>query len=248
MSGHSKWSQIKYKKAKVDAQRGKLFTKLIKEIMISAREGGGDINTNARLRTAVHAAKDANMPWENIERAIKKGTGELPGVHYEETTFEGYGPGGVAIIVEVVTDNKNRISGEMKHIFAKYGGHLGSQGCVAWQFHQKGIIQIEKSKVDGEVLLELALEVGAEDVKEDEEYYSIITSPEDFLNIKETLDKKGVPISFAQITRTPDTTVKVDGKKAEQVLTLLNSLDENPDVQNVFANFDIPDELLSTMS
>jgi len=248
MSGHSKWSQIKHKKAKADAQRGRLFTKLIREIMVAARQGGGNIEANSRLRTAVQAAKDANMPWDNIERAIKKGTGELPGLHYEEITFEGYGPGGVAIIIEALTDNKNRTSGEIKHIFSKYGGHLGSQGCVSWQFHLKGIIQIDKDKVDGDTLLEVALEVGAEDVKEEEEYYSIVTSPEEFLRIKEELSKKGVPMSFAQISRIPTSTVKLEGKKAEQVLTLVNQLDEHPDVQNVYANFDIPDELLSEMS
>ncbi|NOZ64860.1 MAG: YebC/PmpR family DNA-binding transcriptional regulator [Caldiserica bacterium] len=245
MSGHSKWSQIKHKKARVDAQRGRLFTKLIREIMVAARQGGGKIEANARLRSAVQAAKDANMPSDNIERAIKKGTGELPGVQYEEITFEGYGPGGVAIIIEALTDNKNRTTGEIKHLFSKHGGHLGSHGCVSWQFQLKGLIQVEKDRVDGDALLEIALEVGAEDVKEEDEYYSIVTSPEEFVRIKEELSQKGVPLAFAQITRIPDSTIKLEGKKAEQVLTLVNLLDEHPDVQNVYTNFDIPEELLT---
>ncbi|MCD6522032.1 YebC/PmpR family DNA-binding transcriptional regulator [Candidatus Calescamantes bacterium] len=248
MSGHSKWSQIKHKKAKMDAQKGRLFTKLIREIMVAARQGGGNPDANPRLRSAIQAAKEANMPWDNIERAIKKGTGELPGTHYEEATFEGYGPGGVAIMVRVLTDNKNRTSGEIRHIFTKYGGHLGGSGCVAWQFHQKGVIQVEKNRVDGEVLFELALELGAEDMKEEEDIYTIITSPEDFLRIKEALTEKGVPISYSALTMIPDTLVKLEGKKAEQILELVNTLDEHPDVQDVYANFDIPEEIMTKVS
>ncbi len=245
MSGHSKWSQIKHKKARMDAQKGRLFTKLIREIMVAAREGGGNPDANPRLRNAIQQAKDANMPSENIEKAIKKGTGELPGTHYEEALFEGYGPGGVAVMVRVLTDNKNRTSPEIRHIFSRYGGHLGSSGCVSWQFHPRGIIQVEKSRVDEEVLLELVLELGAEDMKEEGDMYTIITSPEDFIRIKESLAEKGVPISYSELTMLPDTFVKVEGKQAEQVLNLINALDEHPDVQNVYANFDIPEEILA---
>jgi YebC/PmpR family DNA-binding regulatory protein len=192
MSGHSKWSTIKHKKGATDAKRGKIFTKLIKEITVAARMGGGDINANPRLRTAVLAAKAENMPKDNIERAIKKGTGELEGVNYEESTYEGYGPGGAAVIVESLTDNKNRAVAEIRHIFSKYGGNLGANGCVAWMFDKKGYLVVEKSVIDEDSLMETALEAGAEDVREDGDNFEVITEPDDFEAVKEAVDAAGI--------------------------------------------------------
>ena len=244
MSGHSKWSSIKHKKAAKDAKRGRVFTKLIKEITVAARSGGGDINANPRLRTAVAAAKAASMPGDNIDRAIKKGTGELDGVSYEETHYEGYGPGGVAIMMQVLTDNKNRTVQEIRHLFMKYGGNLGETGCVAWMFDKKGLITIDKSQIEEDRLVSLALDGGAEDVRDDDGLFEVVTLPEDFEKIRERLEREKVTLVTAQVTMLPKNTVKLDEKHAEQVLKLMEELEDHDDVQSVAANFDIPDELM----
>ena len=248
MSGHSKWSSIKHKKAAKDARRGKLFTKLIKEITVAARMGGGDISANPRLRTAVQTAKAASMPNDNIERAIKKGTGELEGVHYEEIHYEGYGPGGAAILVQALTDNKNRTVQEIRHLFSKYGGNLGETGCVAWMFDKKGLITVEKTKVGEDQLINLALEAGAEDVREEDSLFEVVTRPEDFEKVRERLEREKIPTVAAQITMIPKSTVFLDGHNAEQILKLTEELEELDDVQSVAANFDIPNELLERAS
>lgn len=240
MSGHSKWHSIRHKKAIVDARRGKLFTKLMREIMVAARLGGGDPDKNPRLRKAIQAARDANMPKENIERAIKKGTGELEGEKFEEVSYEGYGPGGVAVYIEAMTDNKNRTASEIRHIFAKHGGNLGESGCVSWMFKRKGYIVVEKSKVTSEdELFEIVLDAGAEDMKEDGSNYVIYTSPEDFETIVKALEEKGVEIAAKEIGMIPDTYVKLEGKQAEQMIKLMEALEDHDDVQHVWANFDI---------
>ena len=246
MAGHSKWHNIRNKKAKMDAIRGKIFTKVIKEITVAARLGGGDPEANPRLRMAIEKAKEVNMPSENIERAIKRGTGELEGVNYEEVRYEGYGPEGVAIIVEATTDNRNRTTAEIRHIFSKYGGNLGASGCVSFLFEEKGVINVEKSKYSEEEILEKALEAGAEDViTEDEEYYEIRTSVQDFYKVKENLEKMGVEIVKAELTKIPTTTVKITNEEsATKLMKLLDALEDNDDVQKVYANFDIPEELL----
>jgi YebC/PmpR family DNA-binding regulatory protein len=248
MSGHSKWSTIKHKKAAKDARKGKLFTKLIKEITIAARMGGSDINANPRLRTAVVTARANSMPGDNIERAIKKGTGELEGVSYEEIQYEGYGPGGAAILAQVLTDNKNRTVSEIRRLFTKHGGNLGETGCVAWMFDKKGVIAIEKSQVDEDRLVGLALEVGAEDVREDEGIFEVVTQPEDFERVKERLEHEKIALASAQITMVPKNTVTVDEKHVEQILKLTEELEDHDDVQNVSANFDIPREYLEKAS
>ncbi len=249
MSGHSKWHSIRHKKAAVDAKRGKLFTKLIKEITIAAKLGGGNIENNPRLKTAVEAAKAANMPKENIERAIKRGTGELPGTNYEEIVYEGYGPGGVAIMVEVTTDNRNRSAAEIRHIFSKYGGSLGETGCVAWMFEKKGVIFIPKDAADEDTIMEIALEAGAEDIKtEDENNYEIITSPEDLMTVKDAFTQKNIKVENASIIQIPKNTVKLDEEMAAKVLKLMNALEDNDDVNRVSANFDIPDEIMEKLS
>lgn len=244
MSGHSKWSSIKHKKAAKDAKKGRVFTKLIKEITVAARSGGGDVNANPRLRTAVAAAKAASMPSDNIDRAIKKGTGELEGVSYEETHYEGYGPGGVAIMIQVLTDNKNRTVQEIRHLFMKYGGNLGETGCVAWMFDKKGLITIDKSQIEEDRLVSLALDGGAEDVREEDGLFEVVTLPEDFEKIRELLEREKVTLVTAQVTMMPKSTVKLDEKHAEQVLKLTEELEDHDDVQSVAANFDIPDELM----
>ena len=248
MSGHSKWSSIKHKKAAKDAKKGKLFTKLIKEITVAARTGGGDINANARLRTAVMAAKAGSMPGDNIERAIKKGTGDLEGASYEETHYEGYGPGGAAIMVQVLTDNKNRTVQEIRHIFTRHGGNLGESGCVAWMFDKKGLITVDKGKIDEDQLISLALDAGAEDVREEEGLFEIVTRPEDFEAVRERLQRENVPVAGGQVTMVPKNTVALDGQSAEQILKLTEELEDHDDVQSVSANFDIPDELLEKAS
>lgn len=245
MSGHSKWATIRRKKAKVDAQRGKMFTRLIKELMVAARQGGGDETSNARLRTAIAAAKTANMPTANIERAIKRGTGELDGVSYEEVTYEGYGPGGVAILIEVVTDNRNRTVADMRHHLSKHGGNLGENGCVAWMFEKKGMLVIPGEGVDEEELMMAALEAGADDMKQEEESYEVTTAPENFEAVKEALEGSGLTVESAEITMLPKNTVKVEGAQAEKVLKLIEILEEHDDVQNVYANFDIDFEQIS---
>ncbi|MBI4734853.1 MAG: YebC/PmpR family DNA-binding transcriptional regulator [candidate division NC10 bacterium] len=248
MSGHSKWAGIKHKKAKVDAQRGRVFTKIIREITVAARVGGGDPAGNPRLRTAVQAAKAVNMPSDNIERAIKKGTGELEGVSYEEITYEGYGPGGVAVMVEVVTDNKNRTVGEIRKAFSRHGGNLGETGCVGFLFEKKGYLQVEASKVDEDRLLSIALEAGAEDLLREESLFAVTTAPKDFEKVREAVLKSGIQPLSAEITKLPKSTVKLDGKPAEQMLRLMEELEEHDDVQHVYANFDIPEEIMAAMS
>ncbi len=242
MSGHSKWSTIRHKKGAADAKRGKIFTKLIKEITVAARMGGGDPESNPRLRTAVAAAKAENMPKDNIERAIKKGTGELEGVNYEESTYEGYGPGGAAVMVESLTDNKNRAVADIRHIFSKNGGNLGENGCVAWMFDKKGYISVENSATDEETLMEAALEAGAEDVREDGANFEVITAPEDLEAVREALEDAEIPFADAEVTMLPQTTANLQGKEAEQMMRLMESLDDCDDVQKVYTNADIPDE------
>ena len=248
MSGHSKWSSIKHKKAARDAKRGKVFTKLIKEITIAARLGGGDINANPRLRTAVLTARGQSMPNDNIERAIKKGTGEIGGGQIEEVVYEGYGPGGVAIMVEVLTDNRNRTVAELRFIFSRHGGNLGEAGCVGWMFKKRGMIGIEKSAIDEDKLLELALDAGADDVQSDTESYSVLTAPDKYAAVREALEKARVPIANGEITLIPENVVPVSGHHAEQVLKLVEELEDHDDVQSVSANFDISDEELAQIS
>ncbi len=247
MSGHSKWAQIKHKKAVVDAKRGKIFSKIAKEITVAARLGGGDPDGNPRLRTVLENAREVNMPGENIKRAIMKGTGELPGVSYEESIYEGYGPGGTAILLEVLTDNKNRTVPEIRHIMTKNGGNLGEAGCVAWMFEKKGYILVEKTKIDEDSLMSAALEAGAEDMKNDpgEDSYEIITAPEDVNKVKAALEAAGIPVSLAEITMLPKSYVALDGKSAEQMIRLVDALEDHEDIQNVYTNFDIPDEVMA---
>jgi YebC/PmpR family DNA-binding regulatory protein len=244
MSGHSKWSSIKHKKGAADAKRGKIFTKLIKEITVAARMGGsGDPDANPRLRTAILAAKVENMPKDNIERGIKKGTGELEGVDYEENTYEGYGPGGAAVFLESLTDNKNRAVADIRHIFSKCGGNLGENGCVAWMFDKKGYIVVERSAIDEDSLMEAALEAGAEDVREDDSNFEVITAPEDFEAVKAAIDEKEIPYLDAEVTMLPQTATSLQGKEADQMIRLMDMLDDCEDVQKVsgswFAGEDI---------
>lgn len=245
MSGHSKWATTKHKKAAVDAKKGKLFSKISKELTIAARIGGGDPPGNPRLRLVIEKAKEVNMPSDNIKRAIQKGTGELPGVVYEETVYEGYGPGGVAILIEIMTDNKNRTVPELRHLLNKHGGKPGESGSVSWMFHKKGYILVDKRKADEDTLMALALEAGAEDVRSsEEENYEIITDPHDFDKVKKFLEEK-VELNHAEITMLPQSYVKLEGKDAEQMARLMEAIEDHDDVQNVYANFDIPDEALS---
>ncbi len=247
MSGHSKWSTIKYKKGAADAKRGKVFTKLIKEITVAAKMGGGDPDSNPRLRSAIAAAKAENMPKENMDRAIKKGTGELEGVNYEEILYEGYGPGGAAVLVESLTDNKNRTVADIRFIFSKSGGSLGENGCVAWMFKAKGFIVVDKKEVDEDTLMEVALDAGAEDIAEDNGNFEVTTSPAGFEQVKSALDKKGIKYVMAEISMIPDSNVKLEGKDAEQMLRLMDALEDNDDVQKVYSNFDIPDEVMESI-
>jgi YebC/PmpR family DNA-binding regulatory protein len=246
MSGHSKWSSIKHKKGAADAKRGKIFTKLIKEITVSARMGGsGDPASNPRLRTAILAAKAENMPKDNIDRAIKKGTGELEGATYEENNYEGYGPGGAAVLVESLTDNKNRAVADIRHIFAKCGGNMGENGCVSWMFDKRGYFCVAKKDVDEDKLMEIVLDAGAEDVKEDDDVWEVITAPVDFEKVKEVLDKASIPYSDAEVTMLPQNTTNLQGKEAEQMVRLMDLLDDCEDVQRVYTNADIPDEIFN---
>jgi YebC/PmpR family DNA-binding regulatory protein len=244
MSGHSKWSSIKHKKAVTDARRGKLFTKLIKDVTVAARAGGGDINANPRLRTAVTAARTASMPGDTIERAIKRGTGELEGTTYEEAHYEGYGPGGVAILLQALTDNRNRTVSDVRHLFTKYGGSLGESGCVSWMFSKQGLLTVEKDKVEEDRLMEIALEAGAEDVTDSSETFEVATIPEDLDTVREAMEKQGIAIASAEVTMIPQNTVTLSGKEAEQTLKLLEILQDHDDVQNVSANLDIAQEEL----
>lgn len=244
MSGHSKWANIKFRKERQDAKKGKAFTKIIKEITIAARAGGGDPETNPRLRTAMQNAKAANMPMKNIENAIMKGTGELPGVVYEEVVYEGYGLAGVAMYIECTTDNKNRTVSEIRHLLSKYGGNLGESGCVAWMFDKKGLIQVSQKNYNEEELMLLAIDAGAEDFKIEEDYYEIYTSYDDLDSVNSKLIDKGIKVESAEITFIPQTTIKLEDKSAEQMLKLMEALDENDDVQNIYANFDIDAEMM----
>jgi YebC/PmpR family DNA-binding regulatory protein len=248
MSGHSKWSTIKRKKGAADAKRGKVFTKIIKEIMVAARMGGGDANSNPRLRTAVLAAKAENMPKDNIDRAIKKGTGELEGVTYEEITYEGYGPGGVAMLVQVLTDNKNRTVADVRHIFSKHNGNLGETGCVSWMFENKGLILVDKAGVDEDKLLEAALDAGALDVKDNGKEFEVTVSPANYEGVKKKIEEAKFKPTFSEVTMVPQTTIKLAGKEAEQMLKLMEGLEDSDDVQKVYGNFDIADEEMERLS
>ncbi len=247
MSGHSKWATTKHKKAATDAKRGKIFTKLAKEITVAAKLGGGDPNGNPRLRTAIAKAKGVSLPAENIKRAFQKGTGELPGVSYEEVMYEGYGPAGVAVIVDVMTDNRNRTVSEIRNIFSKAGGNMGEAGCVAWMFHKKGYLVVNRAKVDEDKLMTLVLEAGAEDMQTEEENYVVTTPPNDFEKVKKALEDGGIVPDVAEIAMIPQTYVKLDGKEAQQMLRLVETLEDNDDVQNVYANFDIPEEIMNAV-
>ena len=238
MSGHNKWSTIRHKKGAADAKRGKIFTKLIKEISVAAKLGGGDPAANPRLRTAVDKAKAENMPKDNIERAIKKGTGEMEGVTYEETTYEGYGPGGAAVLVEVMTDNRNRTVSDVRSIFTKCNGNMGEAGCVAWMFDKRGLLVFPKS-VDFDKLFEAALDAGADDVSDEEEQIEVVTDPANFIEVRDALERSGFKPDSAEVTMIPQTMVKLEGKQAENMLKLMDRLEDNDDVQNVYANFDI---------
>jgi YebC/PmpR family DNA-binding regulatory protein len=239
MSGHSKWHSIKHKKAATDSKRGRAFTKLIKEITIAARIGGGDLESNPRLRKAISDAKALNMPADNIKRAVMKGTGELEGGQLEEVTYEGYGPSGVALIAQAVTDNRNRTVSEIRHVFAKNGGNMGESGSVSWMFHKKGYIVIDKSKSDEDTLMALAIDAGADDFTSDEANYEIYTSVETFEPVLNALKAKGIEPISAEVSMIPQNYVKVEGKAAQQVIKLMEALDEHDDVQHVYGNFDI---------
>ena len=247
MSGHSKWSTIKHKKGAADAKRGKIFTKLIKEITVAARLGGGDLDANPRLRTSVAAAKTQNMPADNITRAIKKGTGELEGVHYDEMTYEGYGPGGAAILIEVMTDNKNRTVSEVRAILGKNGGNLGESGCVAWIFEKKGLLLVNADAMGEDEMLELVLEAGADDMQKTDDQYEITTSIESFETVHKALEEKGVPVAFGELTSIPQNTVSVDEKNGKSLLRLIDLLEDHDDVQKAYSNFDIPDEVMAAL-
>ncbi len=244
MSGHSKWANIKHKKGAADARRGKIFTKLIKEITVAARMGSGDINANPRLRAAVMTAKVENMPKDNIERAIKKGTGELEGVSYEESTYEGYGPGGAAILIDSLTDNKNRAVSEIRHALSKHGGNMGESGCVAWMFDKKGYIVIEKSVIGEDALMEKALDAGAEDVRDDGDNWEVLCEPEAFEQVKEALDKAGIASVVAEVTMVPKNMAPVEGESAQKLIRLIDALEDLDDVQKVYTNADLPDDIM----
>jgi len=246
MSGHSKWASIKHRKAKVDAQRGKVFSRLNREVLVAAKIGGGNPDANPRLRQAIQSAREASMPSANIERAIKKGTGELPGVTYEECVYEGYGPGGVAILVEVMTDNKNRSTSELRKVFSKYGGNLGQTGCVAWLFEKKGLILVEKEKVLEDKLMDIIIESGGEDLKSEGDTHEVTTSVGNFSKVKNAISSQGIPITLAKLTMLPKNNVQIEGHSAESLLKLMDELEAHDDVQNTYANFDMPEEIINT--
>ncbi len=248
MSGHSRWSQIKRKKGKTDVQRGKLFSKILREITVAARNGGGDSKVNMRLKAAMESAKEANMPHENIKRAIQKGTGELPGEAYEEMTYEGYAPGGVAILIRVLTDNRNRTAPEIRHTFEKYGGNMGAAGAVGWMFERKGIIRVDGEKISEDTLLDRALEAGATDMRRVEKVFEITAGPAEMDAVRAALEKSGVPVLEAEVSFVPQSTVRVEGKDAASVVRLIEALEDLDDVQAVDANYDIPDEILEAIS
>jgi YebC/PmpR family DNA-binding regulatory protein len=242
MSGHSKWHTIKHKKGAADAKRGKIFTRLIKELTVAARGGGGDVDMNPRLRTIVNEAKANNMPRENIERAIRRGTGEEPGVSYEEIMYEGYGPGGVALMIQTLTDNKNRTVGEIRHLLAKYNGNLAAENSVAWMFSRKGQIFVDKGKVDEDKLLSVALDAGADDMNDDESAWEIISAPDSFEVVRDAVKGLGIEPTSAAVAMIPQNYVKLQGKDANQMIKLMEALDDHDDVQNVWANFDIEEK------
>jgi YebC/PmpR family DNA-binding regulatory protein len=248
MSGHSRWAQIKRKKAKTDVQRGKLFSKILREITVAARNGGADTKANMRLKAAIETAKEANMPQENIKRAIQKGTGELPGEAYEEITYEGYAPGGVAVLLRVLTDNRHRTAPEIRHVFDKHGGHLGSSGAVAWMFERTGVIQVDAEKISEDDLLTQALEAGASDMRRVEKVFEIVTAPGEMDAVRSALEKRRVPVLRAEVTFVPQTTVRVEAKDAPTVLRLIEALEELDDVQAVYSNYDIPDEVIEAIT
>jgi len=247
MSGHSKWSTIKHKKGATDAKRGKIFTKVIKEITVAARIGGGDVDGNPRLRLAVQKAKEVNMPQENVTRAIKKGTGELEGVQYQEISYEGYGPGGVAIFMEVMTDNKNRTISELRAVLDKNGGNMGENGCVAWIFEKKGTITIMTSEKNEEELLELAIDAGGDDLQTVDDHYEITTSIETFESVRKAIESSGIKVQSAELTRIPQNMVNVEEKNCKSLLRLMDMLEDHDDIQKVYSNFDITDELIAIM-
>jgi YebC/PmpR family DNA-binding regulatory protein len=247
MSGHSKWASIKHKKGAADAKRGKVFTKLIKEITVAARIGGGDPDGNPRLRTAILISKSKNMPVDNINRAIKKGTGELEGVHYEEVTYEGYGPGGAAIFLEAMTDNKNRTVSEIRAALGKAGGNLGENGCVGWMFEQKGFITVKTNAKSEDELMELVIDVGADNIQSIDDFYEITTTVASFETVRKALEEAGVPMETTEITRIPQNTVTVDEKKGKALLKLMDILDDHDDIQKAYSNFDIPDDVMNAI-
>jgi YebC/PmpR family DNA-binding regulatory protein len=245
MSGHSKWATIKHKKAATDARRGKLFTKVLREITVAAKIGGGDPKANPRLRSAVLEARSSSVPNDNIERAIKKGTGELEGEAYEEVLYEGYGPGGIAVLVEGLTDNKNRTAPEIRHLFTKYGGSLGASGCVAWMFNRRGFFAVDRGAMDEEKFMEVALELGADDVATAGDHYEIYTAPEDFVRVQEDLESRGLPIATKELAMIPGNTVDLPADRANPVLRLLEALEDHDDVQHVWANLDVDEKVLA---
>ncbi len=247
MSGHSKWSTIKHKKGAADKKRAKIFTKLIKEITVAARMGGGDPAANPRLRHALSEANSQNMPKDTAERAIKKGTGDLEGVNYEEIIYEGYGPGGVAVLVECLTDNRNRTIAEVRSIFGKAGGNVGTDGCVAWMFDKKGLISVSKEHADEETLMDLALDAGAEDIIEETDSFDIITEPEEYDAVKDAIDAAQIKCELSEITMIPQNMTKLDGKEAEQMINFMEALDDSDDVQKFYSNADIPDEVFDSL-
>lgn len=249
MSGHSRWAGIKHKKAAVDAKRGKIFTRLIREITIAAKQGGGKVESNPRLRKAIEDARAANMPQDNIKRAVQRGTGEIPGMEFVETSYEGYGPGGVAVLIEATTDNKNRTTSEIRHLFSQHAGNLGESGSVAWMFEQKGYIAVQKSAVSEDQITALAIELGAEDIKtDDEDVYEITTAPSDFETIKTKLAENKIPAQTAELSMIPKNTVRLEGDQAMRCLELMDALEEHEDVKSANANFDIPKEVMEQLS
>ena len=248
MAGHSKWAQIKRKKAVVDAKRGQVFTKIIKEITVAARLGGGDEDANPRLRQAVLSAKAANMPADNVKRAVQKGTGELPGISYEEAMFEGYGPGGVAIMVEVTTDNRKRTVAELRHLITKHGGNLGATGCVAWMFNKKGLITVEKNGVNDESLLDSILTGGGDDFSDEDDVYVVESTPDQMISVREQLEADGFSVISSEIMMTPQNSVSIESETAKKVIQLLEALDDHDDVQKVSANFDFDDAAIEKVS
>lgn len=248
MSGHSRWSQIKRKKGKADVQRGKLFSKILREITVAAKNGGGDPKANMRLKAAIESAKEANMPADNIKRAVQKGTGELPGESWEEIRYEGYAAGGVAVLIDVLTDNRNRTAPEIRHTFEKFGGNMGASGAVAWMFERKGIILVDADKISEDALLDKALEAGATDMRRAEKAFEITTGPAQMDAVRDALAKAGAPILEAQVTYVPQSTVRAEGKDATSVIKLIEALEDLDDVQSVYANYDIPDEVLEAIS